>query len=135
MWLWHVLEHVSDAMGLLFESNRIMKPGAELRIGVPCVKDPIYLHLKWRGSKIKGFSSDQAHTYEFTPKVLKKMAERANFHVTRVETYYNPAALKKFLTYRSSWKAKKIISFLYYLSHVVPNWFGHRVAVHCIKKK
>lgn len=133
VWLWHVLEHVPDAMGMLTEINRILKPGGKLRIGVPCVKDPIY-YIRFRGSDIKGFSSDPAHTYEFTPNVLKKMVEKANFRVNRTEVYYNPGSLKKFLTYRSSWKAKKIIYFLYYLSKAIPNRFGHRVAVHCVKK-
>lgn len=134
VWLWHVLEHVTDPIGLLFEINRIMKIGAELRIGVPCVKDPIYLHIKWRGSEIKGFSSDPAHTCEFTPKALKKMVEKTNFRVNHTEIYYNPGSLEKLLTYRSSRKAKTTISFLYYLSKTFPNLFGHRLAVDCVKK-
>ncbi len=132
VWLWHVLEHVKDPMGLLLEINRITKPGGEIRIGVPCVKDPIY-HLKWRGCGIKGFSSDAAHTFEFVPKALKKMIKKAGFDLACLEVYYNPGSLTKLLGFRSSWKAKKIIFFLYYLSRAVPNRFGHRLAVNCVK--
>jgi len=137
VWLWHVLEHLKDPMRTLMEINRIMKPGGKLRIGVPCVKDPIY-YLRFRGSDIKGFSSDPAHTYEFIPEVLLKMVKTVNFKVTLLEVYYNPGALKKLLTYRSSWKGKKIMTFLYRLSNILHKsplhgWFGNRLAVDCIK--
>lgn len=132
---WHTLEHVTDPVALLFEINRIMKPGAELVIGVPGVTDPMYytIRLMNRLKKIPPrFSSDVTHCFEFTVSTLKKMLGKAEFEILETRVYYD--SLKEVLP-EGGWRYKSIVYFFWYLAKVIPNYFGNRLYCCATKKK
>lgn len=130
-----MLEHVTDPTALLFEINRIMKPGTELFIGVPGVTDPIYytLRLMNRLRKISPpFSSDIAHCFEFTDLSLKNMLKKTGFGILKTKVYYD--SLKDYLP-DGGWRYKSIVYFFWYLAKVFPNNFGNRVSSLATKKR
>lgn len=133
--LWHTLEHVADPSGLLKEVHRILKPGKELLLGVPCVTDPIYYALRFRcklAGKPPPFSSDNAHTFEFTPSTLRMMLEKTGFCVQYSRMYYNE--LDSMLP-EGGWRGKTLVMLFWYLAKAFPNRFGHRIEAHAIKAK
>ena len=131
--LWHVLEHARNPASQLEEIRRILKPGKELLVGVPCITDPIYYALRFK-SRLMGcpppISSDNAHTFEFTSSTLKEMLKKTGFYVQNIRVYYNP--LESLLP-ESDWRGKALMTFLWYLAKVLPNRFGHRIEAHAIK--
>lgn len=131
---WHVLEHVVDPTPLLLEIYRVMKPGAELQIGVPGVDDPIYYAERvrsWLKRNPPPFSSDSAHCFEFTASTTKALLEKAGFGVLQIKVYYNP--LNELLP-EGGWRGKAVISFFWYLAKILPNKFGHRISATAIKR-
>lgn len=125
--LWHVLEHVADPSALLKEIHRILKPGKELLVGVPGVTDPIYYTLRFKnklGCRPSPFSSDSAHTFEFTSSSLKMILEKTGFDVQHLKVYYNP--LNSLLP-EGGWRGKILIMFFWYIAKMFPNRFGHRI--------
>ncbi len=131
--LWHVLEHVLDPSSLLEEIHRILKPGKELLVGVPCVTDPMYYALRFRyilAGKPTPISSDNAHTFEFTPSTLKMMLEKTGFDVQHSRIYYNE--LESMLP-EGGWRGRALMTFFWYLAKLVPNRFGHRIEAHATR--
>lgn len=133
--LWHVLEHVGGASALLKEIHRILKPGKELQVGVPCVTDPMYYALRFK-NRLAGrpppISSGNAHTFEFTPSTLRMMLENTDFDVRHLRVYYNP--LEELLP-EGGWRGRALMTFFWYLAKVLPNRFGHRIEARAIKEK
>jgi len=131
--LWHTLEHVRNPIALLKEIYRILKPRKELLVGVPCITDPIYYTLRFK-NKLTGhpppISSDNAHTFEFTPSTLKMMLEKTGFDVQHSRMYYNE--LESMLP-EGGWRGKGLVMFFWYMAKVFPNRFGHRIEAHAIK--
>jgi len=76
----HVLEHVSDPVGLLREVRRRMNRGGVLHIVVPNVDS-------WE-SRLRGWTGfEPYHLVYFRPTTLKIAAERAGFLVSQVSTH------------------------------------------------
>ena len=135
VFMWHVLEHMSDPSSLLVEIHRVLKPGGTLRIGVPCLKDPMYYTFRMASRlrfQLPEMASDGAHTCEFTPSMLRMMLENIDFTVVKKRIYYNPI---KSLMPKSGWKRKTVIYFFWYLAKILPNWFGHRLEMEAVKRR
>jgi 2-polyprenyl-3-methyl-5-hydroxy-6-metoxy-1,4-benzoquinol methylase len=76
----HVLEHVSDPVGLLREVRRRMNRGGVLHVAVPNLDS-------WE-SRLRGWTGfEPYHLVYFRPATLKNAAERAGFLVSRVYTH------------------------------------------------
>lgn len=75
----HIVEHVSDPVGLLTNVRRLLRPGGILHVAVPNIDS-------W-DAKLPGWTSYQPyHLVYYTPTTLEALVARAGFAVTRVET-------------------------------------------------
>lgn len=80
--MFHVLEHVPDALALLQECRRILKPGGELVVGVPNFQSLIFAIVgkTWVGLQLP------THLHHFTVASLGELARRAGFEVPAITT-------------------------------------------------
>jgi 2-polyprenyl-3-methyl-5-hydroxy-6-metoxy-1,4-benzoquinol methylase len=76
----HVLEHVPDPVGLLAECRRVLKPGAELVVGVPNYRSLLFGIVGWSWMGI----DPPRHLHQFTAETLRRVGERAGFRVEEI---------------------------------------------------
>jgi SAM-dependent methyltransferase len=76
----HVIEHVSDPVGLLVDAARLLRPGGILHIAVPN-------NAAWE-ARLPGWTSYQPyHLVYFNPTSLEKAVSRARLETIRVSTH------------------------------------------------
>jgi len=80
--LWNVLEHVTDAVWILRQIHRILKPGGEVKLTVPNTHSLAAMALKpyWAGI------SDPRHFFHFTAATLDATASKAGWTSFRIRT-------------------------------------------------
>jgi 2-polyprenyl-3-methyl-5-hydroxy-6-metoxy-1,4-benzoquinol methylase len=90
IYAWHVIEHVDDLDCFLAEIKRLLAPGGIVYLGTESYGHLIATALRvWRliRGRVPPFVTNSAHTYVFTPDVLKACLERRDFHVLEVHAY------------------------------------------------
>ncbi len=87
--MWHVIEHFSNPLTVLQEVRRILKPGGLLMLELPNFACPFasLFGQYWFPLEVP------RHLYQFTPKTLAAMLEKAGFRLTRVKGVPAPEAL------------------------------------------
>jgi ubiquinone/menaquinone biosynthesis C-methylase UbiE len=78
----HVIEHVSDPIGLLTECARVLKPGGKVTIVTPNTRSLAHRRFRdsWRGLE------PPRHLYLFSADTLRMAAERARLQVESLST-------------------------------------------------
>ena len=75
------------------EKNRILKRDCTLRIGAPHINSfthrSNYLISRIKGKYIKD-CTDYEHTYEFTPRAIKRMLNECGFQIEKLNSYWPP---------------------------------------------
>jgi SAM-dependent methyltransferase len=93
--MFHVLEHTEDPIEMLRECRRILKSGGELVIGVPNFDSLVFALVgkSWVGLQLP------THLQHFSPKSLRRAAERAGLYAGRIETESFVEHVESELTY------------------------------------
>lgn len=81
----HVLEHVPDPAGLLYEARRILKDDGLLVVGVPNIGS---IMARLEGAEWASLRPDE-HRWHFTPDTVKKLMTKAGFRCLRFEAKDN----------------------------------------------
>ena len=106
IYVWHVIEHVPDPKKFLMEIQRILKPRCELVIGTPHINGfhvkTNYLLRRLRGAYPRQVTIHH-HTYEFTPKTIKRMLKDCDFLIINLECYWPPHLAENM---NRNWKGK-----------------------------
>lgn len=97
--MWHVLEHVRDPLGYLFEIYRILKPQGLLVVAVPNVNN-VFMQIAYRiikGRKLKLYSSGEKelHLYHFSPQSLQSYLDKTGFECLSLSPDYGIIELPK----------------------------------------
>jgi 2-polyprenyl-3-methyl-5-hydroxy-6-metoxy-1,4-benzoquinol methylase len=80
--MWHVLEHIPEPLGVLEELRAWIRPTGFLALEVPNGGSPAARKL----GKDWPSAEPDVHVSQFTPKALRRLLERAGFHVADVST-------------------------------------------------
>jgi 2-polyprenyl-3-methyl-5-hydroxy-6-metoxy-1,4-benzoquinol methylase len=84
--MWQVIEHLRDPLATLRKINRLLK-----RDGVLIFECPNFGSFTSRVFKDKWPGLDvPRHLYQFTPPVIRAMAEKAGFRVERIDHFAQP---------------------------------------------
>jgi SAM-dependent methyltransferase len=75
----YVLEHLPDPLALVQEVARILRPGGVLSVAVPNLAG-LYARLR-RKEWLQEREIHRGHLYEFTPRTLRALLERAGFRI------------------------------------------------------
>ncbi len=97
----HVIEHVPDALGLLRECRRVLKPGGTIALATPNAASWGHSYFKenWRGLE------PPRHLQVFTPASLRKILGQAGFTEVNVRTDNSVYVWDQ--SYRLWWKAHR----------------------------
>ncbi len=128
---WHVIEHVTDAKQFLMEIRRIIKPGRELYIGTPHING-FYITSNRIIAKIKGehysVCTSIEHTYEFTPKTIKKILNDCGFQIVKLECYW-PSHRER--NRNGNWKGKLQDTLADFVASIFPDTKGYHMSILC----
>lgn len=130
---WHTIEHVPDAKKLLLEIHRITKKDCKLRIGTPHINNfsnwSNHIIAKFKGKHIK-YCTAYEHTYEFTPKTIKRMLNECGFEVEKLDCYYPPWRER---IRGDNWKGKLQSTIEDIVSFIFPETKGIHMEIICKK--
>ncbi len=76
---YYVLEHLPNPLTLVQEIARILRPGGLVSVAVPNLAG-LYARLR-RREWLREREIHRGHLYEFTPRTLRKVLERAGFRI------------------------------------------------------
>jgi 2-polyprenyl-3-methyl-5-hydroxy-6-metoxy-1,4-benzoquinol methylase len=76
----HVAEHVPKPIELLAECQRVLKPGAELVVGVPNFRSLVFRIVGWDWQGL----DPPRHLHQFTAETLRLAGEKAGFRVEEI---------------------------------------------------
>jgi 2-polyprenyl-3-methyl-5-hydroxy-6-metoxy-1,4-benzoquinol methylase len=119
-----VIEHVHDPIGFLRECRRLLKPGGTVIVVTPNSRSlgSGWFRGSWRGWEVP------RHFFVFTPRTLKKCAERARLRVDELRTtarsargiWHESRALRKpvHLLGENAWQRFQGVSF-WFLEHLM----------------
>jgi 2-polyprenyl-3-methyl-5-hydroxy-6-metoxy-1,4-benzoquinol methylase len=101
--LWHVLEHIHDARGIIKTLQQIMAPEAYLIIAVPNYQsfDAKIFKQNW-----VAFDAPR-HLYHFTPETMTLFLESMNFQIVSYKTLYFDPWYNSLLSAKIEAKNKK----------------------------
>ncbi len=94
--LWHVFEHLSKPQDTLKRISKILKED-----GLLLIESPNFHSMQSKIFKNKWFSLDlPRHLYQFSPKILKKYLENAEFKIVKSDYIVNPRI--NFISFKNS---------------------------------
>ena len=77
------MEHVEDPIAFLKTLKKVTRPGGEIFIEVPNLRDPLL--SVWDVQSHKKFFYHSAHLHYFTENTLIKIAQKAGFNIANIE--------------------------------------------------
>jgi SAM-dependent methyltransferase len=108
--MWHSLEHVHEPLKVLRAAYRLLTTGGRIVVAVPNIDSEPARQFgpAWFGLDLP------RHLTHFTPPTLKRMLERAGFHVGRVRMIRHSDWLRSSAVYagrlrRESWRQKLLV--------------------------
>jgi len=130
---WHTIEHVLDPKKFLLEIHRVIKRDSTLKIGTPHINSFIhrsgYLISRIKGKYMKGCTVYE-HTYEFTPKTIKRMLNECGFQIEKLNCYW-PSSHER--PKGENWKGKMQINLDNLVSSILPETKGVHMEIICKK--
>lgn len=134
IYMWHVIEHVTDPKKFLMEIQRILKPGGELVIGTPHINGfhikINYLLKRLRGAYPKQVTVDH-HTYEFSPKTIKRILKDCGFLIINLECYWPTNRAENI---NRNWKGKLQDIIADIVAYFFPDTKGYHMRIECVLK-